>query len=279
MESLFYFSYRLSKREMRKASIFMSAMLIVQLLAAQNFQKVVITSVKFGDGLYDMFVENPNHFPMQISLQFTEFVNYSASCPLPYVGVVLPGKQKIMTLRRTLLDIPGSFKYTNATRIGAYPVAYDPNTIYKLPVAKGKQTKAFKFDVSKTDDPGKIMWSLSLTAGDTVFPCREGIVCMITESQITNGYRSGENAITVLHPDNSFGKYEVFADSSLIVKLGDTITTGSPLGLAGGCNYALGCHVRFSVYYCNARIDSIIDQKIKNYYEYVDPLFETGKVK
>lgn len=262
---------------MKRICIFMSVLLVAQLLAAQNFQKVVITSVKIGDGLYDMYVENPNHYPMQLLLQFTEFENYSASCPLPYVGTVFPGKQKIMTLRRTLLDIPGSFKYTNVTRIGAYPLAYDPNTIYQLPVAKGKQTKAFTFDVSKTDEPGRIMWSFSLSAGDTVYSSREGVVCMITESQITNGYRSGENAITVLHPDNSFAKYEVFADSSLMVKLGDKIQAGSPLGLAGGSNYALGAHVRFSVYYCNARIDSIIDQKIRNYYSYIDPLFNTAK--
>jgi hypothetical protein len=262
---------------MKKGTIFTMLFLSAFIVTAQNFQKITISYEKIGDGLYDMYAENPNHFPLQISLQFTEFVNYGSSCSLPYIGTVMPGKNKLMNLRRTLLDIPGSFKHTFTTRVGAYPVNYDPNTIYHLPVAKGKQTKALRFDVSKTDDPSKIMWSFALMAGDTVFPCREGVVCMITESQITNGYRSGENAITILHPDNSFGKYEVFADSSLMVKLGDTITTGSPLGLAGGCNYALGCHVRFSVYYCNARIDSINDQKIRNYYKYVNPLFETEK--
>jgi hypothetical protein len=264
---------------MKRIVILIVLVLVVRFLPAQNFRKVVISSVKTGDGLYDLYVENPNYYPLQFSLKFTEFVNYSASCQLPYIGTIFPGKHKIMNLRRTLLDIPGSFKYSYITRTGAYPVKYDPNTQYRLPVAMGKSTKAFTFDVSKSDDPAKIMWAFSLSAGDTVYASHEGVVCMLSESKITNGYRSGENSVTVLHPDYSFGKYEVFADSSLMVKLGDTIKAGSPLGLAGGSNYALGAHVRFSVYYCNTRIDSIDDQKIQNYYNYVNPLFETIKGK
>lgn len=264
---------------MKKMSILMIVMLITQLLAAQNFQKVTISAEKIGEGLYDLYAENPNQYPMQLYLQFPDFVNYSASCPLPYIGTVYPGRQKIMNLRRTILDIPGSFKFTNVTRVGAYPVKYDDNTLYRLPVGSGKPTKAFIFDVSKTDDPEKIMWGFTLLEKDTVYACREGVVCMVTESKTTNGFRSGENSITVLHPDNSFGKYEVFADSSLMIKLGDSLQTGSPIGIAGGSNYALGAHVRFSVYYCDVRIDSIAEKKIANYYHYVDPLFDTGKGK
>jgi hypothetical protein len=264
---------------MKKIATLLLLIVAAQILNAQNVKKIIISPVKTGDGLYDLYVENPNYYPMQLYLQFNEFVNYSASCSLPYVGTIFPGKQKIMNLRRVILDIPGSFKYTNSTKVGAYPIKYDPDMLYRFPVSSGKQIKAFTFDVAKTDDPEKIMWGFSLSSKDTVRACREGVVCMITESITTNGYRSGENSITVLHPDYSFGKYEVFADSSLLVKMGDSIKSGSPLGMAGGGNYAIGAHVRFSVYYCNARIDSIIDQKITNYYHYVDPLFDIGKGK
>ncbi|HUM88290.1 MAG TPA: M23 family metallopeptidase [Prolixibacteraceae bacterium] len=245
-------------------------------IVAQNVEKIGISYQKTGDGLYDMYVENPSFYPVQFLLNFTELDNYETSDPLPYICTLFPGKVKLMTLRRTILDIPGSFKHKYETRVGAYPVNYDQNTVYQLPVPPGKSTKAIWFDLSKSDDPAKIMWAFSLTAGDTVYACREGVVCMLTESKVNNGYRAGENSITVCHPDNSFGKYEVFADSSMFVKVGDKVNTGTPIGLAGGSNYAVGSHVRFSAYYCNVRIDSITGQRLRNYYKYVDPLFQTS---
>jgi hypothetical protein len=79
-----------------------------------------------------------------------------------------------------------------------------------LPVGKGKETSVFYFDLSKSDDPSRIMWAFSLNKGDTVFCCREGVVCMKTETTYQNGYRVGENSITVLHNDNSFANMRFF---------------------------------------------------------------------
>jgi hypothetical protein len=262
---------------MKKLIIFLSIIFVVQSLFGQNFQKIIITSVKTGDGLYDFFAENQNCYPIQLCLSFTQFDNMMATCQLPYIGNIEPGKHKIFNIRRVLLDIPGGFKYTNYTRIGAYPVIYNPVTVYSLPVSKGKVTKALPFDLSKSDDPNKILWGFTMSKGDTVFACREGVVCMMTKSQLVNGYKTGENTITVLHPDNSFGKYEALADSQVFVNIGDSILQGRALGLGGGSNYAIGTHTRFSVYYVNARIDSIETNKIRNYHQYVNPLFKTGE--
>jgi hypothetical protein len=262
---------------MKKLTIFLIIVFASYYLIGQNnYQKVIISYVKTGDGLYDFYAENPNLYPVQLDLSFTEFINMTATCPLPFIGNIKPGKHKIFNVRRILIDIPGEFKYTNFTRIGAYPVVYDPATVYNLPVAKGKETKAISFDLSKSDDPNKILWGFTMSKGDTVFACREGIVCMMTKSEVINGFKSGENTITILHPDNSFGKYEALADSQVFVNMGDTILKGSALGLGGGSNYAIGTHVRFSVYYVNARIDSIEGNKIRNYHQYVNPLFRTG---
>lgn len=259
---------------MKRIIIFLTILFVAYHLQGQNYQKVIISSVKTGDGLYDFYAENPNYYPVQLFLDFPKFENMMATCPLPYIGNINPGKHKILNIRRILLDIPGGFKHTYFTRIGAYPVVYDPATVYNLPVGKGKQTKAISFDLSKSDDPNKILWGFSMSKGDTVFACREGIVCMTTKSEVVNGYKSGENTITILHPDNSFGKYEALADSQVFVNMGDKIQKGTALGLGGGSNYAIGTHVRFSVYYVNARIDSIETNKIRNYHQYVNPLYK-----
>jgi murein DD-endopeptidase MepM/ murein hydrolase activator NlpD len=62
----------------------------------------------------------------------------------------------------------------------------------------------------------------------------------------------------------------------IFVKTGDSVKAGTALGIAGGENYQVGAHIRFSVYYADARIDSIINNKIRNYYKWVQPLFKTG---
>jgi hypothetical protein len=260
---------------MKRNILFLISIFIFVNVNAQNFQRLIISTVRTGDGMYDFYAENPNIYPLQLSLTFTEFDNMTSTCPLPYIGTIKNGKHKIFEIRRLILDIPGAFKYTHFTRVGAYPVVYDAETTYRLPVAIGKTTKAMKFDLSKSDDPEKIMWGFSFEPFDTVYATREGVVCMRTESQYTNGFKSGENALTILHPDYSFGKYEALADSQLFVSIGDTIKAGDAIGLAGGEKYAVGAHIRFTVYYVNARIDDIDNKQIRNFHTYVDPLFRT----
>jgi murein DD-endopeptidase MepM/ murein hydrolase activator NlpD len=261
---------------MKQIIIFIATIFIAHYLQGQNYQKVIISSVKTGDGLFDFFAENPNYYPIQLNLTFTEFSNMTSATKLPFVGTIQPGKHKIFNIRRIILDIPGGFKYIHSTRIGAFPVNYDPSTVYDLPVGIGKETKTINFDLSQSDDPNKILWGFSMSKGDTVFAAREGVVCMMTKSETINGYKSGENSITILHPDNSFGKYEALADSQVFVKMGDFVQKGAALGIGGGSNYAVGIHVRFSVYFVNARIDSIEINKIRNYHQYINPLFRTG---
>ncbi len=93
-------------------------------------------------------------------------------------------------------------------------------SIYKLPIAKGNTTKMLPFALNSSD-PAKILKGFSFATGDTVYACRDGVVCMKTEVVYREGYRTGENALTVLQPENSFAKYEVFADSQLFVNIGD----------------------------------------------------------
>ncbi|MBP7509991.1 MAG: peptidoglycan DD-metalloendopeptidase family protein [Prolixibacteraceae bacterium] len=256
--------------------IIISFLMISLVAGGQNFKNVKVTYEKIGDGLYDFYAENPNFYPMQISLDFEKFENMSADCKLPFITTLKHGKNYLFKVKRTLLDIPGAFEHKFQTRLGAYPVNYDPNTVYSLPIGKGKETSIFNFDLTKSDDPSRILWAFSLNKGDTVFCCREGVVCMKTETTYQNGYRAGENSITILHSDKSFAKYEVFSDSMVFVGVGDSVKVGTAMGIAGGDNYQVGTHVRFSVYYADARIDSIINNKIRNYYKWVQPLFKTG---
>lgn len=246
---------------------------------AQNDQKLKISNVKIGDGLYDFFAENPNVYPMQLELKFTEFANMEANCDLPYVAIIQPGKTKIFTVKRTLIDLPGAFKYDFTTRIGAYPVHPDRKAICQLPIENGKSTTVIAYDFTGSRSPEKIVWGFGMNKGDVVYSCRDGVVCQLSEVQMRDSMRIGDNTVTILHPDQTFGKYELLADNSFMVQLGDTISVGRAIGTVGVTKFTKVPSVRYSVYFVNARIDSINANRLRNIHTYLDPVFIDSKGK
>ena len=246
-------------------------------LYAQTNQKVKISYQKMGDGLYDFYAENPNFYPVQLELKFTEFENMQANCDLPYVSTIGHGKQLLFNLKRTFIDLPGAFKYTYTTRIGAYPVHPDENVVYQLPVEKEKQTTIIDFDFTNSQTPNKIIWGFEMNEGDIVCACRGGIVCQITEVQMRDSIAVGDNTVTILHPDLTFGKYELLAEHSISVELGDTVKADDPIAKVGKNKFTKVPHVRFSVYYVNACIDSINENRLRNIYSYIEPFFTANE--
>lgn len=247
---------------------------------SQGYEKIKVTYEKMGDGLYDFYAENPNYCPMQFMLEFTELVNESVSCDLPFIATLNPGKQKIFSMRRVLVDIPGSFKYKTDVRLGGYPVKHTDEAIYQLPIGKGRTSKVSLPDYTVLGTPEKRVYSFTMQPGDTAFAAREGVVCQILQAKMVDGLMRGSNSILVLQPDNTFARYELFAPETFLVKLGDTIKAGTPLGLAEKVD---GAQIQLSVFFTNARIDTIIANRIREPYSYIQPTFQlsakkTGKL-
>ncbi|MCF8362870.1 MAG: M23 family metallopeptidase [Prolixibacteraceae bacterium] len=262
---------------MKKIFFLFIASLLFSVVQAQHIKPLKISYIEVADGLFDFYADNSNYFPVQLELKFTELSNMEADCDLPYVGTIERGKHKIFTVRRVIIDIPGGFDYEYNTRMGAYPVDHDENAVYQLPVEKGKITKAIGFDLSNSRTPEKILWGFEMGEGDVVCASRSGVVAMLTEPRWRDTLRIGDNTVTVLHTDNTFGKYELMADSSVIVTIGDTIEAGDKIGEVGVTRFTRTPHTRFSVYYVKAPIDSINSSGMRNIHNYVNPTFINGK--
>ncbi|HKK80953.1 MAG TPA: peptidoglycan DD-metalloendopeptidase family protein [Prolixibacteraceae bacterium] len=249
------------------------------IVGAQHIKPLKISYVEVADGLYDFYASNPNYFPIQLELKFTDLSNMEADCDLPYVETIARGKHKIFTLRRVIIEIPGGFDYEYNTRMGAYPVQHKEGFAYRLPVEEGKTTKVIGFDLSGSRTPGKILWGFEMEEGDAVCAARSGVVAMLTRPRWRDSLRIGDNTVTILHSDDTFGKYELMADSSVVVAVGDTVEAGDIIGEVGVTRFTRTPHTRFSVYYVKAPIDSINAKGMRNIYNYVNPCFynERGK--
>jgi hypothetical protein len=243
-------------------------------LYSQTIERLKVSTERVGDGLYDFYAENPNYFPMQMEIYFTEFENMSADCELPYVGTIMPGKHKIFTLSRVFLEIPGGFEYKFNTRIGAYPVEHDNDAVYLLPFSEGKTAKAVAFDLSSSRTPGKILWAFEMDAGELVHASRGGVVCQQTTVQERDGRKIGDNTITILHPDLTFGRYELLADGSFMVELGDNIEAGTPIARVGESRLSPKPQLRFWVYYVSSPINKINAGEVNDIHSYINPVFK-----
>jgi hypothetical protein len=109
---------------------------------------------------------------------------------------------------------------------------------------------------------------------DTVFSAREGIVCQLIKPREIQGMVRGTNAIVVLHPDYTFGRYEQLANEGFLVEPGQKIKAGDPIALAPS---GIEPHILFSVYHLNAPINRIIDERIRDHHLYILPFFSISR--
>ena len=120
---------------MKKSIFLIVFFMFVSSLMAQNYQKVVITYDRIGDGLYNFYAENPNFYPMQICLDFPDFQNMTATCPLPYVSTLEHGKHYLFQVKRVLYVLKASFSTNDGSMSGTSPFAKSTIPILILIIA------------------------------------------------------------------------------------------------------------------------------------------------
>jgi murein DD-endopeptidase MepM/ murein hydrolase activator NlpD len=88
---------------------------------------------------------------------------------------------------------------------------------------------------------------------DTIYAARRGVVTAVDVSNSENdagATTTGSwNFVEIVHSDCSFGQYGVLRKEGALVKPGQLVEAGTPLGLVGGDKFGRGSDVRFSVVY------------------------------
>jgi len=155
----------------------------------------------------------------------------------------------------------------------------DTNFTYLLPIGPGKQTQVYEMtspEKPQTGDARQNNWyvlRLKMRPGDTIYAARKGVVTEVADQDGSNdaGAASAgkENYIEILHADCSFGHYGILRKNSALVKPGQRVKAGQPIGLVGGDQYGRGSEIRFSVYY-NQEEDLQSRENIHQHYmEYI----------
>jgi hypothetical protein len=185
---------------------------------------------------------------------FTSFTNLKCDQPLPFHGEVKPGYTKLFTISAIDPQTPVLFKFNTTNQKGCMHPAISPDFTYLLPISPGKNAQVYEMSPMKpTDSASWYVLRLKMKPGDTIYAARKGVVNEVQDQNGTNDAGQSsigtENFIEIVQPDCSFAHYAILKKSSALVKPGQSVKAGQPIGLVGGDSFGRGADLKFSVYY------------------------------
>lgn len=132
---------------------------------------------------------------------------------------------------------------------------YDTLFNYALPYLKGKRYKVLQGQNTNFTHKGnfsKYAIDFKMNIGQTVCAIRGGLVVNIKENSNIGGkhkkYLKHANYIVIAHNDGTYAQYVHLKKEGAIVKIGDSIKQGEPIGYSGNTGLSTEPHLHFAVY-------------------------------
>lgn len=233
-------------------------MLCPLLLLAQTGQQPPVTIKAERNSSQEIVftVENLSFVPYTITLTFDKLQGTNTLTEgIAYNYPIYTGRKNMVTLRPTDPNSGISYSYRSLIRKGNWEVKPDSNFVYLFPLADGKPVRMSGIKDLKDSHAKVVRYigiSFKTTEGDTIFAARSGEVGEILDVSASTGdhkaYSKEENYIEIFHKDGSWATYRILKDGGILVKPGDRVIAGQPIGIAGGKNYENGSHLMFVVH-------------------------------
>ena len=228
-------------------------------------------------GAYVFSCNNYAYCNYILDLGFTTFNNVKCDQPLPFHAEVKPGYNKLFTISAIDPQLPLLFKYNSVNQKGCMHPGVDRDFTYLFPISPGKDAQVYEMSPDKIKDSlvhtsDSAFWyvlQLKMKAGDSIYAARKGIVNEVKDQNGDNdaGQVSigTENFIEITQADCSFARYGILKKNSALVKPGQAVKVGQPIGLVGGDVYGRGSDLRFSVYYYQEENGSLKQVSVPHY--------------
>ena len=205
-----------------------------------------------------------------LDIGFTSFTNVKCDQPLPFHAEVKPGYNKLFSISVIDPQAAVQFNYKSGFQKGCIHPNVNQNIIYLLPITPGTQAQVYEMSPVKSSDSGSwYVLRLKMKPGDTIYAARKGIVNDIQDQNGANDAGQAsigtENFIEIAQPDCSFARYGILRKNSALVKPGQLLKAGQPIGLVGGDAYGRGSDLRFSVYYFQEENGMLNQTSISHY--------------
>ncbi len=222
-----------------------------------------------------------------LSVWFTRLENAHS---IGYNREVLGPGGHLFTIKPSRDDHGISYGYKYWYIRGKLQPKFDPDFLYFLPTGLNKVASVHKMSYlneryfGSTKPKNWVSYQFVVSEGDSVFSVRKGKVVEVnsdsdylTEFEVS--YQSSVNSVLIEHEDGTLAKYEGLDKSGMLVKEGQEVYPGTPLGLIAKYDKREQGQLRFSLYYLDyvdqgEKANAPMKEKV-NYYAYIDPLFLT----
>jgi len=219
-------------------------------------QKIKQFKIVKDDTLYVNYI-NPFQAPIEVKISALD--SLKGQIKVNEYAVMHPNDTLINAMRIPMRMVKDTAKITAKDYIDFKGQYGDPNSkpnlkyLYTLPWQKGRKYKiiqGFNGKFSHSAKHSKYAYDFSTHVGDTIIAAREGIVIFTKDNSKERGGREAmdkANKIIVYHDDGTFGHYVHLDYKGLLVKNGDSIEAGQPIGISGFTGFTTIPHLHFVV--------------------------------
>ncbi|MFZ1219591.1 MAG: M23 family metallopeptidase [Chthoniobacterales bacterium] len=182
--------------------------------------------------------------------------NMTSSRPLP-LTVESAGRSSFVVVRFTPADKTRHWRYDYLPfwQFGARRSTTTNDADYAMPFGPGRYVvmqgpRGTFSHFAGTGSENAVDWTVP--EGTIVCAAREGRVVGVKQDSNIGGadrsFRPFANFIIVKHADGTFAEYVHLQKDGAMVKIGDEVTTGQPIGLSGQTGFASKPHLHFDVF-------------------------------
>jgi murein DD-endopeptidase MepM/ murein hydrolase activator NlpD len=232
-------------------------------------QRAVEVSYKLDNqGNYIFSCLNRTYSTYVLKLEFSTLQNARPDHGLPYEAEVKPGLSKLLTLSPLDKKKDIQINYKSSYQKGCLQPTVHPDFTYLLPIAPGKEAQAYRITNAPVpggstagQDSGYAI-RLKMKPGDTIYAARRGVVTAVEvgsgENDAGVSVTDTWNYVEIVHGDCSYGRYGILKKDGALVKPGQVVGAGIPIGLVGGDRFGRGSDIRFSVSYYPGQPNTMI---------------------
>ena len=182
--------------------------------------------------------------------------NMTSSTPVPFIADAA-GRTSFVLTRFKVTDEtkPWRYKYRYYWEYGGRRASTTNDADYAMPFGPGRYVVIQAPRGSYSHFPGSgsehaIDWGVP--EGTTVLAAREGRVVGVRDDSTFSGpdpkFKPLANYVIIKHADGTFADYHHLKPGGALVKLGDQVKVGQPIGLSGNTGYSTKPHLHFAVF-------------------------------
>ncbi len=209
---------------------------------------VAALRIEARDGHYLAWADNRLAGPIEVMLS-AEGGAVTSDPALPARAQVAEGESALVAvfqasvqLRLSLAAVPGD------------PSARVQDVVYQLPVAAplAHVEQGFEGSYSHSDEQNRYALDFGVPEGTPVLAARAGRVMQVESRFQQGGSRADSdgpraNFIRIVHDDGTMALYAHLRPRGAMVRMGQSVQAGQPIGRSGNTGFSTGPHLHFAV--------------------------------